>query len=270
MVNLAEVALILDIDGVIRDCADSYHRALADTVEHFTNYGANPAYRPTNADIDRLKTEGIWNNDWEASLELVKRHFQRVGAKNVVIPEYEVIIKFFQERYWGADATPTGYVCHEPLIANLEFFKNLTAAAIAWGFFSGATRRSATYVLDRVGIPADDIQLVAMEDAPGKPDPTGLFQVLAILETLGETLGTLHKPAIAIYAGDTVADMLTVVNARKVSSDYRLIAVGLLPPHVHHDSAAYAQSLRSHGADVVLTSVLELTPATITNIIKEN
>jgi HAD superfamily phosphatase len=48
--------IVFDIDGVIRDVSGSYRRALADTVEHFTNN----AYRPTPADIDKLKSEGIW------------------------------------------------------------------------------------------------------------------------------------------------------------------------------------------------------------------
>ncbi len=255
MVNLAEVALILDIDGVIRDCSDSYHRALADTVEHFTN----SSFRPTNDEIDLLKTEGVWNNDWEASLELIKR--QHLHTKDFKIPEYAAIVEFFQNRYWGEAEIPTGYVCHEPLIANLEFFHTLTASAIAWGFFSGATRRSATHVLNRLGINNDDINLVAMEDGPGKPDPTGLWQALA----------NLDSRAIAIYAGDTVADMLTVVNARKAYPDHKFIAVGLLPPHVHNQNpAAYAQVLRSHGADLVLNSVLELTPAAIVKIVESS
>jgi HAD superfamily hydrolase (TIGR01548 family) len=64
--------VIFDIDGVIRDVGGSYRRALADTVEHFTD----SAYRPTPLDIDQLKSEGIWNNDWEASQELIYRYFQ--------------------------------------------------------------------------------------------------------------------------------------------------------------------------------------------------
>jgi HAD superfamily phosphatase len=70
MKSLSNVALVFDIDGVIRDVAGSYRRALADTVEHFT--AGN--YRPTPEDIDLLKSEGIWNNDWEASQELIQRY----------------------------------------------------------------------------------------------------------------------------------------------------------------------------------------------------
>ena len=60
---LPTAIVVFDIDGVVRDVGNSYRRALADTVEQFTE----GAFRPSQADIDRLKAEGIWNNDWEAS-----------------------------------------------------------------------------------------------------------------------------------------------------------------------------------------------------------
>ncbi|MFM6757157.1 MAG: TIGR01548 family HAD-type hydrolase, partial [Dolichospermum sp.] len=69
--------VIFDIDGVIRDVSGSYRRALSDTVEYFTEQ----AYRPTAIDIDHLKSEGIWNNDWEASQELIYRHFVSQGQQ---------------------------------------------------------------------------------------------------------------------------------------------------------------------------------------------
>ncbi|MBC7824487.1 MAG: TIGR01548 family HAD-type hydrolase, partial [Candidatus Parcubacteria bacterium] len=62
--------VVFDIDGVVRDVSGSYRRALADTVEQFTQN----AYRPTSQEIDLLKSEGTWNNDWEASQELVYRY----------------------------------------------------------------------------------------------------------------------------------------------------------------------------------------------------
>ena len=67
--DISKKFFIFDIDGVIRDVSGSYRRALADTVEFFTK----SAYRPTSEEIDELKAEGIWNNDWEASQELIAR-----------------------------------------------------------------------------------------------------------------------------------------------------------------------------------------------------
>ena len=66
---------VFDIDGVLRDVGGSYRRAIADTVEHYTA----GQYRPTIEDIDQLKSEGIWNNDWKASEVMIHRYFEAIG-----------------------------------------------------------------------------------------------------------------------------------------------------------------------------------------------
>lgn len=245
---------VFDIDGVIRDVAGSYRRALADTVEQFTQ----GAYRPSPQDIDALKGEGLWNNDWEASQELIYRHFERQGqARTTLELSYEAIVAFFQSKYRGEqpDGQWTGYITQEPLLVDAAFFDRLSQADIGWGFFSGATRASATFVLERrVGLV--DPLLIAMEDAPGKPDPTGLFAVL-------DRLAVADSDRPVAYVGDTVADMYTVIKARETQPDRRWLGVGVLPPHVAADAdrrGDYAQSLRQAGADVVLDRVLDLTP----------
>jgi HAD superfamily phosphatase len=255
---------VFDIDGVIRDVGGSYRRALADTVEHFTQ----GAYRPTPQDIDALKAEGIWNNDWEGSQELIYRHFETEGqARTDLTLDFDTLVDFFQRRYRGpvlADPNQwTGYISQEPLLVAGDYFQTLQAAQVGWGFFSGATRGSAQYVLERrVGLIKPI--LVAMEDAPGKPDPTGLFQV-------AETLASREKSLPVLYAGDTVADMQTVVKARQQRPDTPWLAVGILPPHVTASDAAYrdryGQALTAAGADVVLPHLRELTPERIHTLI---
>lgn len=266
--------VIFDIDGVVRDVGGSYRRALADTVEHFTQ----GSYRPTPKEIDRLKAEGVWNNDWEASQELIHRHFtaQKLAAQKLEFlsqnpdsnPEqnpsgYREIVQFFQSRYRGTDPENwDGYICSEPLLVEPEYFKNLTRSQIKWGFFSGATRASAEYVLQqRLGLVSP--VLVAMEDAPGKPDPTGLWQTLEQLEP------EITEPII--YVGDTVADMYTVNNARQQQPTRTLLGVGVLPPHVQEvpeTSQAYTETLKAAGALLVLTNMQELTPDLIENLSK--
>jgi HAD superfamily phosphatase len=224
---------VFDIDGVIRDVGGSYRRALADTVEHFTQ----GAYRPTPQDIDALKAEGIWNNDWEGSQELIYRHFEAQGQDRTDLTlDFDALVDFFQRRYRGpvlADPNQwTGYISQEPLLVEGAYFKALQTAHIAWGFFSGATRGSAQYVLERrVGLSSPI--LVAMEDAPGKPDPTGLFRV-------AEMLASGENALPVLYAGDTVADMQTVVKARQQRPDTPWLAVGILPPHVTASDAPTA------------------------------
>jgi HAD superfamily phosphatase len=246
---LSSTVFVFDIDGVIRDVSGSYRRALADTVEHFTN----AAYRPTPEEIDELKAEGLWNNDWEASQELIKRYSQVLGQEIQV--SSDAIVEFFQGRYRGRNSDwSDGYIASEPLIATTEYFRELTIAKIGWGFFSGATRASAGYVLQRLEIDAP--VLVAMEDAAGKPDPTGLLLAVKQIEARQD-----ESASLVVYVGDTVADMLTVVKARVYDASYQYFAVGVIPPHVSQDLRdRYAALLKENGADIVLNSVLDLTP----------
>ncbi len=282
--------VVFDIDGVIRDVGGSYRRALADTVEYLTQNG----FRPSPSEIDRLKAEGIWNNDWEASQELVYRYFEQPGDQNrtaiaaateaIVRPEnserggiaidYDRLVAFFQSRYRGTDPMNwNGYICQEPLLLEQAYLKLLTEAGIAWGFFSGATRGSATYVLEkRLGLQAP--VLVAMEDAPGKPDPTGLFATVQQLESakLEPSRDTARdRPLPVLYVGDTVADMYTVKAARDQQPGRSWVAIGVLPPHVQITeelSLDYTTTLEKAGADAVFWNVAELTPDKIWKLLK--
>jgi HAD superfamily phosphatase len=266
--DLRGAIVIFDIDGVVRDVGGSYRRALADTVEKFTQGG----YRPSSQDIDTLKSEGVWNNDWEASQELTYRYFEaQERSRSSLSLNYSEMVAFFQSRYRGTDPEHwTGYICQEPLLMQPEYLDKLTQAGIRWGFFSGATRASATYILEkRLGLQAP--LLIAMEDAPGKPDPTGLF---ASVEQAGSDALTP-----VIYVGDTVADMYTVERARQIQPDRRWVGVGILPPHVQETSdplqvsqrdrqSAYAESLRQAGAEIVFANVQELTAIALQQLLK--
>jgi HAD superfamily phosphatase len=251
--------VIFDIDGVIRDVGGSYRRALADTVAEFTNGG----HRPTAGEIDKLKSEGIWNNDWEGSQELIYRYFESQGRdRSIVMLDYGRVVAYFQTKYRGTDPVNwNGYICDEPLLATPEYFASLTAANIPWGFFSGATQGSASYVLERrLGLTAPI--LVAMEDAPGKPDPQGLLMTVERLRSGHENIHSLP----IVYVGDTVADMHTVSKARIAQPNRDFTAIGVLPPHIHGDLDRvrdYTASLLQAGATLVLDNVRELTPELI-------
>lgn len=251
---------VFDIDGVLRDVGNSYRRALADTVEEFTG----GQYRPTSEEIDQLKGEGLWNNDWEGSQELAYRYFERQGqSRDALALDYDQIVSFFQSRYRGPIAADpdqwTGYITQEPLLVDAGYFESLTRDRVLWGFFSGATQGSARFVLER-RLKLTAPVLVAMEDAPGKPDPTGL---LAVVDTLTQhTQLPAHTPII--YAGDTVADMQTVVQAQATDSLQRQwLGIGVLPPHVVDGDAAYRQAyidaLEQAGAHRVISRITDLT-----------
>lgn len=257
--------IIFDIDGVVRDVGGSYRRAIADTVEHFTG----GVYRPSGVELDRLKSEGIWNNDWEATQELVYRYFETQGqTRSQVALNYDTLVAFFQSRYRGPDPENwTGYICTEPLLVQPSYLESLTAHGILWGFFSGAPRDEANYaLLKRLGLQTP--VLIAMEDAPGKPDPTGL---LAAVEQLEQRHGIKQKTPV-FYVGDTVADMYTIQKVKPLYPERTWIAVGVLPPHVQENPErheAYAKILKEAGAAVVFTNVQQLTPERLEQLLSE-
>ncbi|MDB9495860.1 TIGR01548 family HAD-type hydrolase [Spirulina major CS-329] len=248
--------IIFDIDGVIRDVTQSYRRAIADTVEHYTEGN----FRPTLHDIDQLKSEGVWNNDWEASQELIYRYYEKGHhasdggcCDRTTHPlDYAALVDFFQARYRGNHWD--GYITSEPLLVTAAYFQTLTAAQIPWGFFSGAMRDEALYALsDRLGL--DHPPLFAMEDGPGKPDPTGLLTVMDHLAP--------NSTQPVCYVGDTVGDLQTVQQAQAQRPDHPFIGIGILPPHVQpdpHRCEAYRNTLKTHGAACVLANVMDLTP----------
>lgn len=243
--------VIFDIDGVIRDVGNSYRKAIADTVEEFTSGG----WRPTMEDLDNLKSEGIWNNDWEASQELTYRYFEAVDkTREEVALDYDKIVEYFQERYRGKHPELfDGYIANEPLLVTPKYFEQLSSNQIGYGFFSGATRGSAEFVLKH-RLKLKNPVLVAMEDAPSKPDPTGMLTAMAQITTTPNNVP-------AFYLGDTVADMYTVIKARELQPERNWLGIGILPPHVQASQTRqedYAQRLLEAGAEIVLSNVEKL------------
>jgi HAD superfamily phosphatase len=238
--------LALDIDGVVRDVSQSYRRALADTVEHFTQ----GAFRPSATAIDQLKAEGCWNNDWEGSQELIYRHFESLGQhRQDVSLDFEQLVEYFQHHYLGAPDQLNGYIQDEPLLVDLGYFEQLDQEKIAWGFVSGASRRSAEHVLARIGL--RQVPLVAMGEAAEKPNPEGLLQ-------LAESGHSLER---IFYAGDTVADIQTTLNAQAQDPSRTYIAIGVIPPHLwdQEGESDYIITLKAAGANVVVKKMVDIT-----------
>ena len=220
--------------------AGSYRRALQETVCHYCGW------KPSAEDIDQLKGEGAWNNDWDASLELLRRHGKGV-------PERDALIDVFSGFYFGGDpegdpSSWSGFIGDEPLLVSSEFFEALNAADVRWGFVSGAEPPSARYVLtQRLGL--HDPPLIAMGDAPDKPDPTGLIR-------LATQLAAGDRPRLVAYLGDTVADINTVVQAKTKRPELPWLSLGVTPPHVQ-DRQAYRQRLQDAGADHLLDTTTD-------------
>jgi len=254
---LKNIGLILfDIDGVIRSVENSYRLSLKKTVYKFS--GWEPSYN----DIDSAKNEGIWNNDWDLSLELIKRCIKKENL-NLKIPPREEIVKCFEEFYFGGDPNKdskywSGYITNEELLVDKKFFDLIQSNGIIWGFVSGAESASAKFVLEkRIGLKSPP--LVSMGDAPDKPNPEGLINLSK--KILGDKLGPSNIPIA--YVGDTIADINTVVNARKEIPSQKFISIGIAPPHLHLNSRLkerdyYEKNLRNAGADLILNSIYDL------------
>jgi len=254
---LKNICLILfDIDGVIRSVENSYRLSLKKTVYKFTGW------EPSYIDIDNAKNEGIWNNDWDLSLELIKRFIKKENLK-LEIPPREEIIKCFEKFYFGGDPNKdskywSGFITKEELLVDKKLFDLLKRNGIIWGFVSGAEYASAKFVLEkRLGLKSPP--LISMGDAPDKPDPRGLIELSKKL--IGGKLGTSNIPIG--YVGDTIADINTVINAKKEIPSQKFISIGIAPPHLHLKSRlkernSYETNLRNAGADLILNSIYDL------------
>ena len=254
---MENIGLILfDIDGVIRSVENSYRLSLRKTVYKFSGW------EPSYTDIDNAKNEGIWNNDWDLSLEFIKR-FKKKGNFNIEIPSREDIVKCFEEFYFGGNPNEnskywSGLITNEELLVDKKFFDLLESNGIIWGFVSGAESASAKFVLEkRLGLKSPP--LISMGDAPDKPDPKGFINLSKKL--LGDKLGSSNIPIG--YVGDTIADINTVRNAKKEIPSQKFISIGIAPPHLHSKSRlnerdSYEKNLQDAGADLILNSIYDL------------
>ncbi len=248
--------ILFDIDGVIRNVENSYRLSLKKTVYRFC--GWDPSYQ----DIDNAKNEGIWNNDWDLSLELIKRHIKKKNLK-LPAPQKEDIIRCFEELYFGRNPNKdgngwSGFIKNEELLVEKEFFTSLSVNRISWGFVSGAESASAKFVLEE-RLKLISPPLVAMGDAPDKPDPQGFLYLANKLSD--RSLGEKNVPIA--YVGDTIADINTVSNAKKRIPSQKFISIGVAPPHLHLESrikerTLYESKLKEAGADLILNKVNDL------------
>jgi len=248
--------ILFDIDGVIRSVENSYRLSLKKTVYKFSGW------EPTYLDIDSAKNEGIWNNDWDLSLELIKRFIIKKNL-NLAIPSREEIVKCFEDFYFGADPNKNskhwcGFIKNEELLVDKRFFDFLRQKGILWGFVSGAEPASAKFVLEK-RLELESPPLISMGDAPEKPDPEGFIYLSK--KILGDKLGPTNIPIA--YVGDTIADVKTVINARKEIPSQKFISIGIAPPHLHLESRIkerdlYENNLKKAGADLILNSIENL------------
>ncbi len=248
--------ILFDIDGVIRDVTDSYRLSVKKTVKKFCDW------EPNTFDIDELKNEGIWNNDWDLSLELIRRYINK-NKLSKKPPSKKEIIRMFEKLYFGCNPGEkhikwSGFIKNEKILIDRDIFDILTTNEIAWGFVSGAEKASAKFILEN-RLNLTNPPLIAMGDAPDKPNPEGFLKLANKL--IKDDFGK-NCPPIA-YIGDTIADVQTVINARKLFPSQDFISIAVSPPHLQIKSnipkrLTYEINLKSAGADFILQSINDI------------
>ena len=248
--------ILFDIDGVIRDVTNSYRLSVQKTVLKYCKW------EPSTYNIDELKNEGIWNNDWDLTLEIIKRFINK-NKLSLKTPSRDNVIKDFEKLYFGCNPNEnhtkwTGFINNEKLLVDKKFFNFLTLNQIKWGFVSGAEEPSAKYILEN-RLSLKKPPLIAMNDAPDKPNPEGFLKLANKL--LEEDFG--HNCPPVAYVGDTIADIQTIINAKELYPSQKFISIGVIPPHLKNKENfnkrfQYKSKLKAAGADFIINSVIDL------------
>jgi len=239
---LAPEAILLDLDGVLADVSASYRCAIVATAASF-------GVTVTSAAIEAAKRAGDANNDWILTLRFVRD----AGIET----DLPTVVERFQKVYLGSSTTEdAGLRSAEQAIVTPDWLRRL-ASRLPVAIVTGRPRREAEWFLDRFGLGGIVTTLVAMEDAPAKPDPAPI--TLALNRLGADRLGVRS----AWMVGDTVDDILA---SRRASTGPTVIPIGVLAPQLADwstDSSAEsarvtADILTRAGAAVVLDRVDEL------------
>jgi len=215
--------IIFDVDGVLVDVRESFHRTVLQTVRHFTGK------RVTREQLHHWKSQSGYNDDWKLSTAWV----QSLGGK----AEYDEVKAKFLEFYWGEDGK--GNVVREKWLLPGPMLRRLASRA-ELALFTGRVRMETDYTLDRCRVREYFGRIVTVEDVTRpKPAPEGLLKIL-----------DGRDPAEAVYLGDNVDDALA-------SKSARIPFVGVLPQN-RGARRGRGQQLRSLGAIALLGNVTEL------------
>ncbi len=279
-------AVVLDIDGVLVDVADSYRRAIVESVEQV--YGETIA----KADIQPFKNASGFNNDWEltdaaalfvlmaretdvdvaeftdaiadhgggldAATAVVRERLTASEADEVVAAwEPERLREVFQTLYLGSELyreiergeprfDAPGYINDEPKLVSEATLATLQER-YAVGVVTGRPAAEADIAMDRVGLSVPAEHRFTMDDwERGKPHPHALM-----------TLAERFDAQRVAFAGDTLDDIQTAINADGEDDDRVYYGVGVLTGGLTGDDgrATYAEN----GASAVIESVEDLT-----------
>ncbi|KAA9399899.1 TIGR01548 family HAD-type hydrolase [Haloarcula sp. CBA1130] len=279
-------AVVLDIDGVLVDVADSYRRAIVESIDRV--YGDTIE----KSAIQQFKDAGGFNNDWEltdaaalfvlagrestvadlaaftdaiaerggglAAAEAVVRDLLDDPAESRVFDAWDPdqLRDVFQALYLGTDLyrdieggeppfDAPGYIHDEPLLVDDETLSALQDR-FAVGVVTGRPAAEADIALERVGLDLPPEHRFTMDDwEEGKPHP-------AALRTLAERFDAER----VAFAGDTLDDVATAVNADETDDDRVYYGIGVLTGGLTGDAGR--RTFANNGASAVIESVTDL------------
>lgn len=213
-------ALLLDMDGVIANVAESYRRAIVLAAGSF-------GVSVTREDVEAAKARGDANNDWIVT--------QRLLADAGVRADLAAVTERFEAFYTGTAGDGEGPLFErETMIPSRRTLEEL-AALLPLAIVTGRPRRDCDRFLDRFGIRGLFGAIVCMEDAPRKPDPAPVAMAMARLRVTS-----------AWMVGDTSDDL---VAARGAGA----LPIGVIPPGT--DASRLERVLRMSGAAEVHASL---------------
>ena len=279
-------AVVLDVDGVLVDVADSYRRAVVESVERI--YGDT---LPRSA-LQPFKDAGGFNNDWELTDavalfvlargrgleadvatftdEIAERGGGLDGARAVVRSELGGEVADAVEAEWDSDRLRDTF---QALYLGADLYRDLeggeppfeatgfvndepvivTPGTIATlreryelGVVTGRPSDEADIALDRAGLDLPDDHRFTMDDWA-----EGKPHPRALV-TLADRLGARR----IAFVGDTLDDVRTAVNAAAADGERAYFGVGVLTGGLTGDDgrAKYAEA----GATAVVDSVNDL------------
>jgi HAD superfamily phosphatase len=250
-------AVVLDVDGVLVDVADSYRRAVVETVDRL--YGDTI----DRADIQQFKNAGGFNNDWETTdavalytlarregLELSLSQFtDAIRGMGGGLPAARTVLReeltpasvekvfaawdptriraVFQQLYLGSDlyreleddasALDTSGYIHDEPVLVEEATVETLTERFDVGVLTGRPAGEADIALERAGLAVPDEYRFTMDDWESSKPDPDALVTLA---------DRFDADAVA-FAGDTLDDVATAVNANGI--DHRTYyGVGVL------------------------------------------
>ncbi|AZQ13625.1 TIGR01548 family HAD-type hydrolase [Halorubrum sp. PV6] len=278
-------AVVLDIDGVLVDVADSYRRAILESVERVCGKTID------RSAIQSFKNAGGFNNDWEltnaAALYVLARRegldmdvetfTDRIAAGGGGIDAAKAVARdlpsvaqarvrdqwdtdrlreTFQALYLGEElyreleggAPPLstpGYIHDEPTLIEPATVADLTDRFDV-GVLTGRPAAEAEIALERVGLDVPEDRRFTMDDwEEGKPHPRALV-----------TLAERFDADRVAFAGDTLDDVRTARNADDEDDSRVYYGVGVLTGGLTGDDGRRAYT--EVGVDAVVEDVNEL------------